>query len=133
MSLVGKVVIRDLELHAYHGWHRHEGEFGQPYLIHLELETDLARAAGSDHLEDALDYAEIVATTKRIFVERKHKLVESAAVELARGLLERFPSVDAVLARVMKLKPPIPERIAAAGVELRMTRADLAGTDAPGV
>ena len=124
MTLAGKVVIHDLELHAYHGWHRHEGEFGQPYLIHLELETDIARAAGSDHLEDALDYGEIVAATKRIFVDKKHKLVESAAVELARGLQERYAQVDAVFARVMKLKPPIPERIAAAGVELRMTRAD---------
>ncbi len=124
--LPGKVVIHDLELHAYHGWHKHEGEFGQPYLIHLELETDLTRAAGSDHLTDALDYGEIVATTKRIFTERRHKLVESAAVELAHGLLERFSPVDAVFVRVMKLKPPIPERIASAGVELRLTRGDMA-------
>ena len=125
----GKVLIHDLELHAYHGWHRHEGEFGQPYLIHLELETDLTRAAGTDHLVDALDYGEIVATTKRIVTERRHTLVESATVELARGLLTRFAPVDAVFVRVMKLKPPIPERIAAAGVELRLTRADMARGD----
>lgn len=122
--LAGKVIIHDLELHAYHGWHKHEGEFGQPYLIHLELETDLARAAGTDHLVDALDYGDIVATTKEIFTTRRHKLVESAAVELARGLLARFSPVEAVFVRVMKLKPPIPERIAAAGVELRLTRSD---------
>jgi len=127
MMLAGKVVIEDLELHAYHGWHRHEGEFGQPYLIRLELETDLTRAADSDHLVDALDYGEIVATTKRIFTERRHKLVESVAVELARGLLARFAHVDAVFVRVMKLKPPIPERIAAAGVELRVVRQDIEG------
>jgi dihydroneopterin aldolase len=122
--LAGKVLIHDLELHAYHGWHKHEGEFGQPYLIHLELETDLSRAASTDHLTDALDYGDIVATTKDIFTTRRHKLVESATVELARGLLARFAVVDAVFVRVMKLKPPIPERIAAAGVELRMTRQD---------
>ena len=127
--IAGKVLIHDLELHAYHGWHKHEGEFGQPYLIHLELETDLSRAAGTDHLVDALDYGDIVATTKRIFTEKRHKLVESAAVELARGLLARFTPLDAVFVRVMKLKPPIPERIAAAGVELRLTRADLAHGD----
>ena len=122
--LAGKVLIHDLELHAYHGWHKHEGEFGQPYLIHLELETDLARAAATDHLVDALDYGDIVATTKEIFTTRRHKLVESATVELARGLLARFGVVSAVFVRVMKLKPPIPERIAAAGVELRLTRED---------
>jgi dihydroneopterin aldolase len=123
--LAGKVLIHGLELHAYHGWHKHEGEFGQPYLIHLELETDLSRAASTDHLVDALDYGDIVATTKDIFTTRRHKLVESATVELAKGLLARFGVVSAVFVRVMKLKPPIPERIAAAGVELRMTRDDM--------
>ena len=124
MNIKGKVLIDKLELHAYHGWHRHEGEFGQPYLIDLELVTDVARAAETDHLVDALDYGAIVATTKRIFTEKRHKLVESAAVELARGLLQAFPAVEEVGVHVMKLKPPIPERIAAAGVSLRLTRAE---------
>jgi dihydroneopterin aldolase len=124
MSIKGKVVIDRLELHAYHGWHKHEGEFGQPYTIDLELVTDLAQAAQTDHLTDALDYAAIVATTKRIFTERRHKLVESVAVELARGLLKAFPSVEEVFVHVMKLKPPIPERITAAGVKLRLSRAE---------
>ncbi len=123
MSLTGKVLIENLELHAYHGWHKHEGEFGQPYTLYLELTTDLARAAQSDHLADALDYGAIVAATKRIFTGRRHKLVESVAVELARGLLAEFPAVEEVFVRVMKLKPPIPERIVAAGVSLRLTRA----------
>jgi dihydroneopterin aldolase len=124
-----KVLIERLELHAYHGWHPHEGEFGQPYTIDLELLTDVGRAAGSDHLSDALDYGVIVETTRRIFTERRHKLVESAGVELARGLMTRFPEVDEVLVRVLKLKPPIPERIAAAGVELRLTRDEFARGD----
>ena len=124
MSIKGKVVIDRLELHAYHGWHKHEGEFGQPYTIDLELVTDVSRAAETDHLTDALDYAAIVATTKRIFTERRHKLVESVAVKLARGLLREFAPVEEVELRVMKLKPPIPERIAAAGVRLRLTRAE---------
>jgi dihydroneopterin aldolase len=120
-----RVVIDQLELHAYHGWHPHEGEFGQPYTINLELTADVGAAAASDHLGDALDYAVIVATTKRIFTERRHKLVESAGVELARGLLEKFPQVSEVRVRVMKLKPPIPERIHAAGVDLTLTRDEL--------
>jgi dihydroneopterin aldolase len=121
-----KVLIERLELHAYHGWHPHEGEFGQPYLIDVQLLTDVGRAADSDHLSDAMDYGVIVETTKRIFTERRHKLVESAGVELARGLMARFPEADEVFVRVLKLKPPIPERIAAAGVELRLTREDFA-------
>ena len=39
MSIKGKVVIDRLELHAYHGWHKHEGEFGQPYTIEANLDS----------------------------------------------------------------------------------------------
>lgn len=126
MTINANVIIEKLELHAYHGWHKHEGEFGQPYTINLELITDVARAADTDHLADALDYGAIVSVTKRIFTEKRHKLVESAAVALARGLLAEFPAVSEVCVHVMKLKPPIPERIAAAGVSLRLKRAESA-------
>ncbi len=121
-----KVLIQGLELHAYHGWYPHEGEFGQAYAIDIELFTDVGRAASSDQLSDALDYEVIVATTKTLFTGSRHKLVESAGVELARGLMTRFPAAEEVMVRVRKLKPPIPERIAAAGIELRLTRDEYA-------
>ena len=126
MPIKASVIIDKLELHAYHGWHKHEGVFDQPFTINLELITDVSHAADTDHLADALDYGAIVATTKRIFTEKRHKLVESVAVELARGLLKEFAAVEEVFVHVMKLKPPIPERIAAAGVSLRLTRAEAA-------
>ena len=126
MKLNGKVLVEKLELHAYHGWHKHEGEFGQPYMIDIEMSVDLSHVSATDHLQDAVDYGSVVAATKRIFTSKQHKLVESAAVELARGLLQEFQALDEVFVRVMKTKPPIPERIAAAGVSLTMARADLA-------
>ena len=121
-----RVLIERLELHAYHGWYPHEGEFGQPFSIDIELFTDVERAAASDHLSDALDYEAIVAAAKGLFVDVRHKLVERAGVELARGLLARFAEVEEVMVRVRKLKPPIPERIGAVGIELRLTRDEFA-------
>lgn len=126
MTLTGRILIEQLEVHAYHGWHAHEEEFGQPFTVDLELEADIAREAGSDELGHALDYAEIVRITRKLFVERRYKLVEAAATALARGLLAHFARVRAVEVRVRKLKPPIPERLAAVGVKLRLERADLA-------
>jgi dihydroneopterin aldolase len=120
--MIGKILIEALELHAYHGWHRHEGEFGQPFLLDVELETDIARAAATDELGDALDYALIVATMRRLFVDTRYKLVEAAAASLAQGLLAQFPAVTTVDLRVRKLKPPIPERLSAVGIHLRLSR-----------
>ena len=120
--MIAKVLIEALELHAYHGWHRHEGEFGQPFLIDLELETDIGRAAATDELGDTLDYAKLVSTVRRLFVDTRYKLVEAAAAALAQGILAEFPAVVSVDLRVRKLKPPIPERLVAVGIHMRLSR-----------
>ncbi|MBX9741697.1 MAG: dihydroneopterin aldolase [Beijerinckiaceae bacterium] len=120
--MIAKVLIEALELHAYHGWHRHEGEFGQAFLVDLELETDISRAAATDELGDTLDYARLVDTVRRLFVDTRYKLVETAAATLAKGILAEFPTVLSVDLRVRKLKPPIPERLVAVGIHLRLDR-----------
>ncbi|HWG03520.1 MAG TPA: dihydroneopterin aldolase [Beijerinckiaceae bacterium] len=125
MRLIANLLIEALELHAYHGWYPHEGEFGQPFSIDLEIAADISAEASSDRLGAALDYAAVVASTRRLFVETRHKLIEAAAVALGNGLLTEFPKIERIVVRVRKLKPPIPERLAAVGVEVTLTRADL--------
>jgi dihydroneopterin aldolase len=125
MRLIANLLIEALELHAYHGWYPHEGEFGQPFSIDLEIAADISAEAISDRLGAALDYAAVVASTRHLFVETRHKLIEAAAVALGRGLLGEFPKIERIVVRVRKLKPPIPERLAAVGVEVTLTRADL--------
>ena len=122
MKLAGRVIIEQLEVHAYHGWHAYEGEFGQAFSVDIELEVDIEKAATTDHLQHAVDYGKVVAETRRLFVERRYKLVEAAAAGLADDLLREFPAADAVFVRVRKLRPPIPERLTAVGVELRIGR-----------
>jgi len=122
MAMMAKILVHEFDVHAYHGWHAHEGEFGQPFVVDIELDVDIEKAARSDELQYALDYAKVVAETRRLFVERRYKLVEAAAAALADDLLRVFPQAQTVFVRVRKLKPPIPERLSAVGVELRVTR-----------
>ena len=122
MAMLAKILVHELDVHAYHGWHAHEGEFGQPFIVDIELDVDIEQAARSDELQYALDYGKVVAETRKLFVERRHKLVEAAAAALADDLLRVFRQAKAVFVRVRKLKPPIPERLAAVGVELRVER-----------
>ena len=124
MKLTGNLLIEALELHAYHGWYPHEGEFGQPFSVDLVITADIGPEAASDRLGVALDYAAVVARTRYLFVETRHQLIEAAAVALGRGLLAEFPKIEKILVRVRKLKPPIPERLAAVGVEVTLTRED---------
>lgn len=124
MKIAGTILVEALELHAYHGWYPHEGEFGQPFSIDLQMTADIGTEADSDRLGAALDYAAVVATTRRLFVDTRHKLIEAAAVALGRGLLAEFPKIETIFVRVRKLKPPIPERLVAVGVEVTLTRGD---------
>lgn len=120
--MIAKVLVEQLDVHAYHGWHAYEGEFGQSFLVDLEFEADIAQAARTDDLGAAIDYGKVVAETRRLFVERRYKLLEAAAAALADDLLRTFPTMRAVFVRVRKVKPPIPERLNAVGVELRKVR-----------
>jgi dihydroneopterin aldolase len=127
VSLPAKIRIASLELHGFHGWHRHEGEFGQHFLVDVEMTTDIEAAASSDQLADAIDYGAAIASTRRLFGAKRYHLLEAVAVAVARGLLEEFEQVDSVRVCVKKLAPPIPERLAFAGVEVTLTRRDQNG------
>ncbi len=126
MKLPATIVVEHLELHAFHGYYVHESSFGQHFAIDLELSVDIAKSAVSDQLTDALNYGLVIASTRRLFVEKRHKLLEAAAFALGQGLLQEFAAIDAIRIRVKKLAPPVPEKLAYAGVDVHMTREHLA-------
>lgn len=119
-----KILIDSLELHGFHGWYKHEGEFGQHFMVDLELAVDVSRAAHSDQLADALNYGAVIAATRKLFLEKRYHLLEAVAVALGRGLLDEFALIQEVVVRVKKLTPPVPEKLAFAGVEVTLARDD---------
>ena len=120
----GKIIIDSLELHGFHGWYKHEGEFGQHFMVDLELIVDIDQAAASDQLADALNYGAVIAATRKLFLAKRYHLLEAVAVALARGLLAEFSLVQSLTVRVKKLTPPVPEKLAFAGVEVVLSRDD---------
>lgn len=124
MTRPAKIVIDSLELHAFHGWHKHEGEFGQHFMVDLEMTVDAARAAQTDQLADALDYGAVIGAARRLFSERRYRLLEAVAMAVARGLLAEFAAIESIRIRVKKLAPPVPEKVAFAGVEIHVTRGE---------
>jgi 7,8-dihydroneopterin aldolase/epimerase/oxygenase len=61
--------------------------------INLDLTVDLREAAASDILATTIDYGQIVTVTQRAFCGGSRQLVEAAAFDVARALLEAFPGV----------------------------------------
>jgi dihydroneopterin aldolase len=97
------VELHGLELFGYHGVLQEEARDGQRFLFDVWLEVDDA-AAGSDRVEDAVDYRDVVAAVREISDGRRFALLEALASEVARALLERFPARHA---RVRVRKPDV--------------------------
>ena len=84
------VFIRELRIKTVIGIYDWERKIKQDVVFDLEMAADIAKAAQSDNIEDALDYKTI---SKRIidFVEKSEfQLVETLAEKVAEIILTEF-------------------------------------------
>jgi 7,8-dihydroneopterin aldolase/epimerase/oxygenase len=85
------VSIRDLAVSAVIGVHPWEREIEQTLVVSVEIAADVAKAAASDDLADALDYSAVAETIATVLRDGKFRLIETAAERIAGRLLADFP------------------------------------------
>jgi dihydroneopterin aldolase len=122
MSRPSTIRILGAEIYARHGVGEAERSVGGRYSFDLELDTDISPAAQSDHLSLTVDYEAAYALARDILTGTNRRLLESLVVEIARGLLDRFPLVVAATVRLRKLSVPIDGVLRAVEVEYRQER-----------
>jgi dihydroneopterin aldolase len=116
---VGRIFLRDLEVETVIGVEEHERLSPQPLVVSVELDADLDRAAGTDDLRHAVDYAAVAEVVRTHAKDARFRLLEAFAGSLADAILDRFAPVSQVLLRIEK---PRAVRGARAGIELRRAR-----------
>ena len=82
--------IRGLKVEAIVGVHDWERKLPRTVVIDLELASDVARAAKSDALKDALDYSAIAQAVSAFAAASKFQLIETFAQQLADTLMKDF-------------------------------------------
>ena len=92
----------------------------QRFTVDIEVETDLARAARSDQIEDTIDYRRVRAIAKEVIEGEPAHLIETLAGRIARKALQ-MQRVAAVSVKVTK-RPPSMRPIDGAAVFLRRVR-----------
>lgn len=102
----GKIILSGMNFHAFHGVMEEERLLGNTFTVDLEATLDLSAAAGSDSLEDTVNYAEIYAITKRE-MEIPSRLLEHVAGRIIKAVKTRFPEITTVKAVVSKKNPPV--------------------------
>lgn len=95
------IELHGITLHGFHGVLEEERRVGQRFLVDVELDVIGEQAAGSDQIDDAIDYRLVVAAVREISESRSYHLLEAFAAAVADMLVERF-AVTTVRVRVRK-------------------------------
>ena len=122
-KLTGRVFVKNIRLHAFHGVMPQERITGNDYLVSVSADCPLAAAAESDSVDDTLNYAHIYNIVKEEMALQAN-LVEHVAGRIGRRVLAEFPLADNVRVEVVKLNPPMGAACDGAGVELTVCRRD---------
>ena len=104
--MMGKIILKDIKVYAFHGCMEEEELIGSDYIVNLEVETDMHQPANSDLLEDAVDYVLLNGIVKEEMLIRS-RLLEHIAQRIIDRILKQFPMVKNVEVKVAKQNPPI--------------------------
>ena len=117
-----RIILEGMHFYGYHGGNPEERSLGQPFLVDVEAELDLAVAARSDSLEDTVSYTYLYQAVKEIVEGPPRNLLETVAESIATEILDSFP-VKGIRVRVKKTRPPIKGgALQSAGVEIYRAR-----------
>ncbi len=84
------VYLRDLRIDTIIGIYDWERRTRQTIILDLEMGADVARAAATERIEDALNYKDVAKRLIRFVGESDFQLVETLAERCAQIILDEF-------------------------------------------
>ena len=119
--MTDRIHLRGVEAFGYHGVLPDEKRDGQPFVVDVVMELDLATAGGSDELDDTVSYAEIAGEVVARITGPSFDLIERLAEVVADDVL-RHRLVDAATVTVHKPQAPVGHPFTDVAVEVHRTR-----------
>lgn len=104
--LLGTVEIDRLRLEAFHGVLPQERTVGNVFEVTLRLDYDMERAAATDDVAFALNYAEVCNEVREV-MSQPSALLENVALRMRNALCRRFPQIISGAVKITKLTPPL--------------------------
>jgi len=87
---VDTVSLRNLRVSAVIGVHDWERETEQTLVFAVDMPADVAKAASSDAIADALDYSAVAQTVREVVRQGRFQLIETVAERVAGRLLTDY-------------------------------------------
>ena len=117
-TLMGKIVIEEMEFYAFHGHYQEEQIVGNRFLVDLEMDADLTAAADSDNLNDAVNYQQAYQIIKNEMRRTKSNLLENIGKRILDALYAEMEGIEKASIRIRKLNPPMGGPIKSVGVKM---------------
>ncbi len=102
-----KILIKDLEIFAYHGVLKEEKIKGQTFIVSAELFLDLREAGMTDKLDKTVNYADVCQDIYEVMTGNKFDLIEAAAENVADTILLKYEAIKSVRVTISKPEAPI--------------------------
>ena len=106
ISDIGIIELEEMRFWARHGCMESERSKGNLFLVDFRGELDMRKAAGSDNLEDTVNYGLVYDLVKEE-MDIPSDLLENVAGRIVRRIAERFPEFARFSVRVSKRRPPV--------------------------
>ncbi len=106
ISDIGIIELEGMRFWAYHGCLESERCNGNLFLVDFRGELDMRKAAGSDNLDDTVNYGLVYDLVKEE-MSVPSDLLENVAGRIVERIAERFPEFARFSVRVSKRRPPV--------------------------
>ncbi len=117
-----KIIIKNLELYAYHGVYPAENQLGQKFILTLELFGDYHLAGKTDHLTDSVSYAEVCHFAEKFLLKQQYQLIEACAEHVVQALFSQYPMIQKIHAVLKKPWAPIGSHLEYVAVDITRSR-----------
>jgi dihydroneopterin aldolase len=116
-----QIQLNGMKFYAYHGCLVEEQNQGNHFLVDAILEYNMEKAAASDSLNNALNYAEAYKLIKNE-MDTRSCLLEHLTQRILKRLFKHFPQLERAKVCVSKLKPPIGGEMQSVSVNMQRSR-----------
>jgi dihydroneopterin aldolase len=108
MSDIYTITLQNCAFFARHGVHDEEEFLGQRFFVDAELDVDAGSALESDSIDATVNYGVAFTVIEEIVTGKRRYLIEALALDIAKGLCQRFPQIRRAKINVRKPNAPVP-------------------------
>ena len=120
INKTGRVELVDMEFFSNHGCFEEERIIGNRFIVNCYVDYDCEKAAGTDNLEDALNYQELYNIVKREMAQPSN-LLEHVAGRVLESIKVAFPYIVTAQVTIDKINPPLGGKVGASRVTMRIS------------